>query len=59
MKRVNEVLDSVVGETEAVYISDDVIICRADPDRTEENWQEYRKSSKPPFVEDAELYKDL
>lgn len=59
MNKVNEVQDSVAGETEAVYISDDVIICRADPDRTEENWQEYRKSGKTPFVGDAELYKDL
>ncbi|MBZ0071166.1 MAG: hypothetical protein K8I04_05520 [Gammaproteobacteria bacterium] len=59
MKRANEVQDSVVGETEAVYISKDVIICRTDPDRMEEHWQEYRKSGEPPFIEDAELYKNL
>lgn len=59
MKRANEVQDSVVGETEAVYISKDVIICRADPDRTDENWQDYRKSGEPPSISDAELHKDL
>ncbi len=59
MKRASEVQNGTVSETEAVYISDDVIICRADPDRTEENWQEYRKSGEPPAIPDAELYKDL
>lgn len=57
MKRANQVQNDAAGETEAVYIADEVIICRTDPDRAEETWQEYRKSGEPPFIEDAELYK--
>lgn len=59
MKRANEVQNDAAGETEAVYIADEVIICPTDPDQAEETWQEYRKSGEPPFLEDAELYKDL
>lgn len=59
MKEENAVQNGTVDETEVVHISGDVIICRADPDQTEENWQEYRKSGEPPSISDAELYKAL
>lgn len=59
MKDKNAVHTDAVEATEVVHIMGDVIICRADPDRTEENWQEYKKAGEPPFDDDTELYKGL